>query len=105
MFSKMIRYLGKFPVTDALTMYRGYRCNILRENDFEKYVITLVFEPLISALGNLYGLKYCEIPGDEPKRVGGVTKMSALLNGSCILFMIMRLYVKKFKMILTGSKT
>ena len=27
MFSKMIRYLGKFPITDALTLYKGYKAS------------------------------------------------------------------------------
>lgn len=104
MFSTAIRWLGKFPVTDALTMYRGYRCDVVRKNDFHKYVITRVYEPLLSAMCNLHGAKYCEIPGDEPKRVGGVTKMSVMLNGTCILLMIIAMYGRKIKMLFCGNK-
>jgi len=44
----------------------------------------------------LNGMRMCEIPGDEPKRIGGASKMSPLYNGSCILLMIFRLYVRKW---------
>lgn len=104
MFTMAIRFLGKFPVTDALTMYRGYRCDIIRKYDFEKYLTYSVFEPLVSAIGNLHGVKYCEIPGDEPKRIGGVTKRPIIFAGSCIVLMLLRLYTKKFTMIFFGKK-
>lgn len=95
MFTKMIRFLGKTPLTDSLTIYRGFRVNIIKKYNFSKYLIGPVFEPLVSAISNLYNLKYCEVPGDEPKRIGGVSKMSVHYNGSCILLMITRLYLKK----------
>lgn len=70
MFSVAIRFLGKFPITDSLTIYRGFRRDIVFQHDFQKYIVGPVFEPLISAMGNLYNFKYYEIPGDEPKRIG-----------------------------------
>lgn len=103
MFSTAIAFLGKAKITDALTMYRGYKCDVVRKNDFGKYVITRVYEPLLSAMCNLHGVRYCEIPGDEPKRVGGVTKMSVIINGTCILIMVLTMYGKKIKMVF-GSK-
>lgn len=98
MFTIMIRLLGKFPVTDGLTIYRGFRRDMVEKYDLEKYTIGPVFEPLISAIGNLHGLRYAEIAGDEPKRVGGKSKMSVVYNGSCILLMIIRIYIRKFTM-------
>lgn len=95
MFTLAIRCLGKFPVTDSLTIYRGFRTDIINKYDFRKYLIGPVFEPLVSAMGNLQGLSYCEIPGDEPKRIGGESKMRVIYNGSCILLMIVRLYIRK----------
>ena len=38
-------------------------------------------------------MKVAEIPGDEPKRIGGVRKMHPLLNGSAILFQIIKEYI------------
>jgi glycosyltransferase involved in cell wall biosynthesis len=99
MFSRMIRYLGKFPVTDALTIYRGYRCDIIKKYNFEKYLTHSTFEPLVSAIGNLHNVKYYEIPGDEPKRIGGVSKTAIISSGLYISLMIVRLYIKKFTML------
>ncbi len=99
MFTTAIRFLGKFPVTDALTIYRGYRCNLINKYDFDKYLTDAIFEPLVSAIGNLHNVKYCEIPGDEPKRIGGESKMRVIYAGSRIALMIIRLYIKKFTML------
>lgn len=94
-FTLLIRHLGKHPITDALTMYRGFRRDIVFSFDFQRYLVGPVFEPLISALANLHNLRICEIPGDEPKRIGGYSKMRVLYNGFCIINMILRLYYKK----------
>jgi glycosyltransferase involved in cell wall biosynthesis len=100
-FSKMVSKLGKFPVTDALTMYRGYKVSIIRESLFKKYLSTgHIFEPLISAYGNLMDYKYIEIPGTELKRIGGEAitdnKMNVIKAGLCIFIAISRLYLRKF---------
>jgi glycosyltransferase involved in cell wall biosynthesis len=96
MFTRMFRYLGRFPVTDALTIYRGFRTKIVLSHRFGWYLAGPVFEPLVTGICNLHGMKICEIPGDEPKRVGGVSKMRPFYNGSCILLMVARLYLTKF---------
>mgnify|MGYP001262414432 CR=1 FL=1 len=96
MFSKMIRYLGKFPITDALTLYKGYKSSIPKEKLFNKYLSTdLIFEPLLSAYSNLKGYKYAEIPGTEPARIGGESTLPWFKAGLCISLFIVRLYVKK----------
>ncbi len=96
MFSRMVRYLGRFPITDALTIYRGFRRDIVFKHDFGRYVVGPVFEPLVSAICTLHGRRICEIPGDEPARIGGDSKMRPFFNGSYILLMVFRLYLKKF---------
>lgn len=95
MFSTMVRWLGKFPITDALTIYRGFRCNIVASHNFDRYIAGPVFEPLVSAICTLHGKRICEIPGDEPARIGGASKMRPFYNGSYILLMVFRLYLKK----------
>ena len=100
-FSKMIRYLGNYPITDALTMFRGYKVDIVRDKLFKKYLSTgHIFEPLISAYGNLMNFKYIEIPGTEHKRIGGEAitdnKLNVIKAGISISIMIFRLYLKKF---------
>jgi hypothetical protein len=96
MFSRLMRPLAHFPVTDALNIYRGYRREIMLDPDLEFYMKGPVLEPLITGICALRGLSAAEIPGDEPLRIGGVTKRSIVYNGSLVLLMIVRLYVRKF---------
>ena len=69
MFSRLMRPLAKFPVTDALNIYRGYRRDILLDPDLEFYLKGPVLEPLITGMCALRGLRAGEIPGDEPQRI------------------------------------
>lgn len=101
MFTKLIGGLGKFPITDSLTIYRGFDLKIINFPEFERFLHGPVFEPLISAVATARGLTISEIPGDEPARIGGKSKMSVIYNGSCILLMIIRMYHFKF----FGKKT
>jgi glycosyltransferase involved in cell wall biosynthesis len=96
MFSRLMRPLANFAITDALNIYRGYRRGILLDPDLEFYMRGPVLEPLITGMCALRGCTAAEIPGDEPVRIGGVTKRSILYNGSMILLMIFRLYLRKF---------
>lgn len=96
MFSRLMRPLAKFPVTDALNIYRGYSRKIILDPDFGFYLKGPVLEPLVTGLCAVRGMRATEIPGDEPKRIGGVTKRSILYNGSMVLLMIVRLYLRKF---------
>jgi glycosyltransferase involved in cell wall biosynthesis len=96
MFSRLMRPLANFAITDALNIYRGYRRDILLDPDLEFYMRGPVLEPLITGMCAVRGWSGAEIPGDEPVRIGGVTKRSILYNGSMILLMIIRLYLRKF---------
>ncbi len=96
LFTLLMRPLAKFPITDALTMYRGYRRQILLDADFAHYLKGPVLEPLVTGICALKDLKAVEIPGEEPKRIGGVTKRSIVYNGAMVLLMIARLYLRKF---------
>lgn len=96
MFTKMIRCLGRYPITDALTIYRGFTVNIIRFPEFEPMLYGPVFEPLVSAIASARNLKIFEIPGDEPKRLGGESKMSVIYNGSCILMMTLKMHFLKW---------
>jgi hypothetical protein len=96
MFSRLMRPLARFQITDALNIYRGYNRKILLDPDFELYLKGPVLEPLVTGICALRGLKVIEVPGDEPLRIGGVTKRSILYNGSLVLLMIVRLWLRKF---------
>jgi glycosyltransferase involved in cell wall biosynthesis len=94
-FSRLFRYLGPHKVTDALNIYRGFSRSLVKLADFERLCIGPVLEPLTTGLVNLNRLQYAEIAGDEPRRIGGKSKMRVLYNGSCILLVIARLYLRK----------
>lgn len=96
MFTQMIRWLGKHKMTDTLTIYRGFDIKIVKYPEFIKNLYGPVFEPLVSAVAAVRNLTYIEIPGDEPKRIGGVSKMSVPYNGICILKMIIQMYWVKW---------
>lgn len=96
MFTRLIRGLGQFPLTDGLTMYRGYDKKITTYPEFQKFLRSTHFQPLTSAVATARNLRIYEIPGDEPKRVGGESKMSVLHNGTGILIMIIRMYLFKW---------
>ena len=90
MFTKLVNQFGDQKVTDSLNIYRGFRINKFICEDMLNLLDGPVFEPLVTiwALKNNY--KIVEIPGDEPKRIGGEKKMRIFYNGFCILRMIKR---------------
>lgn len=90
LFTVLIRQLGRFPITDSLTIYRGFRTRLIHYPEFQRLLYGPVFEPLVSAVATARGLRIAEIPGDEPARIGGKSKMSVPYNGSCIVLMILR---------------
>jgi len=92
-FTQMTRWLGKAPITDALNIYKAYRTDLLNTPEMLQFVYGPVLEPLISAYACTVGLRYGEIPGDEPKRLSGESKMRISYNGPCILLMLIRLHL------------
>jgi len=96
LFTKLMAPLSEYPITDALTIYRGFRREIIFDKDFERYLKGPMLEPLVTGICGIRGMTIAEIPGDEPERIGGETKRSILYNGSCILLMIFRLYLQKY---------
>lgn len=100
MFSKLISGLGTYNQTDTLNIFRIYKKKIVLRKEFHKFIFGPVFEPLVSAYVNLKNLSYFEIPVSEPKRIGGQSKMSVIINGSCIAIMIIRLYLYKIRKLL-----
>ena len=96
MFTFFIGLLGKYKPTDTLTIYRGFDIKIPNYPEFKKFLYGPVFEPLISAVAINRNLNISEIPGDEPARIGGKSKMSVIYNGLCIVLCILRMYLFKF---------
>ncbi|MEI6200896.1 MAG: glycosyltransferase family 2 protein [Enhydrobacter sp.] len=96
LFTRLMRPLASFPITDALNIYRGYRREIILDPDFGYYLKGPCLEPLVTGMCAVRRLSVTEIPGDEPMRIGGVTKRSIIYNGSLCMLMVVRLYLRKF---------
>jgi len=87
MFTRIINLLFGGHYTDVLVMFRAWRREIV-----ESLRDTPVggFETRLSIECAKRKLKVAEIPGDEPKRIGGRTKRSILICGLVILRVILK---------------
>lgn len=89
MFTAMVRVFFRAKFTDSLVMFRGFRKNLAYELELDERHLPL-FEMQLSIRCAKAKKKVLEIPGDEPKRVGGVRKMRPLYNGSAIVYLIIK---------------
>ncbi len=98
-FRWMINLLFNASYTDTLVAFRAYRREaVLRmslcEQDDECWLRRVYthmnsWEPGSSIRAAKLKLKVAEIPGDEPKRIGGVRKMSVVRNGTGVLVQVL----------------
>lgn len=98
MFTTMINVLHGGKYTDAMVIYRGYKKSLFTdlklfdENAYkipEKLFCTKVsLEPLLSIRAARAKLKITEIPGSEPKRIGGVRKLQIIRWGFTFLYQV-----------------
>ena len=86
MFTAIINLLFGAHYTDSLVMYRAWKREIVQ--DFKLSPSIAGFEPQLSIECAKKKLRVAEIPGDEPKRVGGKTKKKTLAAGWAILWLI-----------------
>jgi glycosyltransferase involved in cell wall biosynthesis len=89
LFTKMVNLLFGGKYTDVLVMFRAFKKEIVKtlQIDVKKYP---VFEIQLGIRCAKRKLKVTDIPGDEPKRIGGARKMHPLYNGLAILCLIIR---------------
>ncbi len=94
-FTKAVNILfgGKF--TDSLVMFRAFKKDLVERLSMdEKHRPVFEYQLCIRSAKN--NLKVTEIPGDEPKRIGGVRKMRPLYNGSTLLWQICKeIFIKR----------
>jgi hypothetical protein len=99
MFTAMINVLFDSHYTDSLVGLRAYTTTAIRQMDLpcmvqksplrQRYWWLNSWEVGASIRAARLKLKVTEIPGDEPKRVGGVRKMAIIRNGFGTLFQIL----------------
>jgi len=100
LFTNLINLLYKAHYTDAMVMFRAWKKNIFKELDLDKegsYIFEeklfntkVGVEPLLSIRVAKKKLKYTEIPGDEPKRIGGERKLKIIKWGLAYMFEVFR---------------
>lgn len=89
MFTRIINLLFGGHYTDTLVMFRAWRRDVV-EAFRNKNIDNAGFEPMLAIECAKKKLKVTDIPGDEPKRIGGTRKMNPLINGSAIVWLISR---------------
>jgi glycosyltransferase involved in cell wall biosynthesis len=94
----LINLLYSSNITDPMVIYRGFKkslindLNLLDEKSYslpEKIFNTKIsWEPLMSIRAMKEKINFSEIPGDEPKRIGGERKLKILKWGSAYMFQV-----------------
>lgn len=79
MFTCVVRMLFKTQCTDILNFFLAFRKDLLKELNIP---ITLPIVAKLVIRAKRKGLKYAEIPGDEPKRIGGFSYRNIIINGA-----------------------
>ncbi len=95
MFTRAVNIFfgGKF--TDSLVMFRAFRKDLVSRLEMDEKKRP-VFEMQLCIRCAKKKLKVAEIPGDEPRRIGGVRKMRPLYNGSTLLWQIAKeVFIKR----------
>ncbi len=94
MFTSMVNILFNSKYTDTLVMFRAFRKDLVQEIGMDEKK-TPTFEILLNIKCAKFNKPVAEIPGDEPPRIGGVRKMNPLYNGSTILIIIIKEFIRK----------
>jgi len=91
-FTATVNFLHQGHYTDVMGIYRAYRKQLIYDLELnqdkpyqfvEKLLQTRIsWEPLLSVRAAKRRLKVAEIPGDEPKRIGGERKLQVLKWGA-----------------------
>jgi glycosyltransferase involved in cell wall biosynthesis len=99
MFTGLINRLHRGHYTDAMGMYRAWRKDMFYDLELdkdegyapEKYFGTVLgVEPLLSVRVAKRRLRYTEVPGPEPARIGGKSKLKIVRWGGGYLGQIVR---------------
>ncbi len=98
LFTTLINVLHGGKYTDSMVIYRGYKKSLfhdLKLTDDKAFTIPeklfntrISVEPLLSVRAARCKLKVTEIPGDEPKRIGGERKLQIIRWGLAFMYQI-----------------
>ena len=96
MFNRVVNLLHGGKFTDVMVIYRAYRTKLVYELGLDRddpyripeklFHTRISWEPLLSVRAARFRLRYAEIPGDEPPRVGGERKLQMWRWGAAYLW-------------------
>jgi hypothetical protein len=89
MFTTAVNIFFRAGITDSLVIFRGFKKQLVYDLKMDEKHLPL-FEMQMSIRSAKYKKRVTEIPGSEPKRIGGVRKMRPLYNGSAVLYLIIK---------------
>lgn len=87
--TKVMNLLFRAHYTDSIVIYRAYTRDMLKRLGLDQ-TIDQAPSAQLSARAAKYKMRVTEIPGDEPKRIGGKRKMKILADGFNILWLMLR---------------
>ena len=90
-FTKTFNILYKQKITDYLVLYRAFKKSVVDELNVNE--LSIAWQSQLICRAAKANKKIIEIPGTEPKRIGGETKVSIIGNGFAELFMIFKEYL------------
>lgn len=89
MFTKTVNVLFGGRYTDTLVMFRAFKKSIVEELGLDERRHP-VFEMQLAIKCAKHHRRTTEIPGDEPPRIGGTSKMHPIYNGATICYIILK---------------
>lgn len=92
LFTKTFNILYRQNITDYLVLYRAFKKSIVNELNVNE--LSIAWQSQLICRAAKANKKILEIPGTEPKRIGGETKVSVIGNGFAELFMVFKEYFK-----------
>lgn len=102
LFTKTVNVLYGGNFTDVMVIYRAFKKSIITELELgqDRWYATperlfgcnISWEPLMSARAANRKLNVAEIPGDEPRRIGGERKLNIWRWGAAYYFQYLRDY-------------
>lgn len=100
MFTTLINICHRAHYKDAMVIYRAYKKQLIYDLDLDKdnsfefeeklFKTNVSWEPLLSIRAAKRNLKVAEIPGDEPRRIGGERKLQVWRWGAVFLYQTIR---------------
>ena len=96
MFARIVNFLFRSSYTDTMVMFRAFTKKLVKDLEI-RHTHLPIFEMQLTVRSAKLKRKITEIPGDEPKRIGGIRKMRPIYNGSANLYCILTEFFRREK--------